>query len=241
MKGTTMRPAYRGPFIAALATAATLTVAGCGAAASGTSSPPAVAAPPESANATPAPATATPTTASASPASPAPAPAALKTYTFPDGRLSFQYPADWKVELFTGEGTPSTSGTATVLDAGGTEQATVYWGQIADGVSHPVTRTVFESEPVPGLGQQPAPAARYSFYVDRMEDITTYRMHLTAGAPTAGDGSRIDGIIRVGERVLVADVKFIDNPFASDDAAKSWLTTAEGESLKALMLSMSYR
>jgi hypothetical protein len=53
--------------------------------------------------------------------------------------------------------------------------------------------------------------------------------------------ARIDGIIRVGERVLVADVKFIDNPFASDDAAKSWLTTAEGESLKALMLSMSYR
>lgn len=214
-----MRPAHRAPVIAALATAAALIVAGCGTAASSNPTPPAVAETPSS----------------------APAAAALNKYTFPDGRLSFEYPADWRVELFPAADAPSTSRSATVFDARGTEQATVYAGQAADGVSHPVTRTVFESEPVPGLGQQPAPAARYSFYVDRMEDITTYRMHLTAGAPTAGDGSRIDGIIRVGERVLVADVKFIDNPFASDDAAKSWLTTAEGESLKALMLSMSYR
>ena len=117
----------------------------------------------------------------------------------------------------------------------------MYAGQAADGVTHPVTRTVFESEPVPGLAQQPAPAAHYSFYVDRAGDITTYRMHLTAGEPTAGDDSRIDGIIRVGDGVLVADVKFIENPFASDEAAKSWLVSDEGDALKELLLTMSYR
>ncbi|HET6232572.1 MAG TPA: hypothetical protein VFE05_21025 [Longimicrobiaceae bacterium] len=181
--------------------------------------------------AAPAPAATSSTAAGAETPSSAPAAAALNKYTIPDGRLSFEYPAD----------APSASRSATVFDASGTKQATVYAGQAADGVTHPVTRTVFESEPVPGLAQQPALAAHYSFYVDRAGDITTYRMHLTAGEPTAGDDSRIDGIIRVGDGVLVADVKFIENPFASDEAAKSWLVSDEGDALKELLLTMSYR
>jgi hypothetical protein len=247
-----MRPAHRAPVIAALATAAALIVAGCGTAASSNPTPPAVAAPSDAASVSPAPApppppappapaaTSSPAAGAETPSS-APAAAALNKYTFPDGRLSFEYPADWRVELFPAADAPSTSRSATVFDASGTEQATVYAGQAADGVAHPVTRTVFESEPVPGLAQQPAPAAHYSFYVDRAGDITTYRMHLTAGEPTAGDDSRIDGIIRVGDGVLVADVKFIENPFASDEAAKSWLASDEGDALKELLLSMSYR
>jgi hypothetical protein len=161
-------------------------------------------------------------------------------YTFPDGRLSFEYPADWRVELFPDAAESSPSHTATVFDAKGTEQVTVYSGQIADGVSHPVRRTVFESEPVTGLSRQPAPAAHYAFYVDRMDGNPTYRMHLTAGAPPAGDSARIDGIVRIGKEVLVADVRFVEKPFASDDAAKAWLAGAEGKALKALLLSVSY-
>jgi hypothetical protein len=155
--------------------------------------------------------------------------------------VSFKYPAKWKVELFTGSSTPPVSGTATVYDAKGNKQATVYSGHIADGVTHPVTRDVFETQPVPGLQQQPAPTAHYSFYVDRMEDNPTYRMHLTAGAPSAGAEMALDGIIRVGKDVLVAEVQFIEKPFASDAAAKSWLAGAEGQALKALLLSISYR
>jgi hypothetical protein len=171
----------------------------------------------------------------------APAPAELKTFTFPNGHVSFKYPVDWKVELFTGGGSPSESATATVIDAGGTEQATVYSGPIADGVSHPVTRTVFESAPVPGLAAQPAPAAHYAFYVDRMDSNATYRMHLTAGAPKPGEGAALDGIIRAGDGVILADVKFIEKPFANDAAAKSWLAGTEGQALKALLLSISYK
>ena len=73
-----------------------------------------------------------------------------------------------------------------------------------------------------------------------MDGRPTYRMHLTAGAPQPGDGSALDGIIRVGDGVLVAEVKFIDNPFESDAAAKTWLSGAEGRSLKALLLSIDY-
>jgi zona occludens toxin (predicted ATPase) len=244
MKGTTMRPAFRAPVITALAAAAALSLAGCGAmvsAAPSTSSPAASA----TASVSPSPSAsagggaggvATPGT------SPAPAPAAadVKTYTFPDGHVSFKYPAGWKVELFTGSGSPSDSATATVVDASGTQQATVYSGRIADGVSHPVTRTVFESAPVPGLAAQPAPAAQYAFYVDRMDSNATYRMHLAAGAPKPGQGSALDGIIRAGDGVIVADVQFIEKPFANDAAAKSWLAGTEGQALKALLLSISY-
>ena len=150
MKGTIMRSAHHGTFIAALATAAAISLAGCAAGAPSAST------------------TAGPTTTAAAPSASgsgsasAPAPAALATYTFPDGRLSFKYPADWKVELFTGDVKPSTSRTATVFDATGTKQVTIYSGLVADGVTHPVTRTVFESAPVPGLQQEPAPAAQGS-------------------------------------------------------------------------------
>lgn len=242
MKGTIMRPAHQRPFIAALATAAALSLAGCGAvaqsASSGTASPSGIA---TTSPATSSPATASPTTNAGKPSSSAPAPAALATYTFPDGGLSFKYPADWKVELFTGDVKPSTSRTATVFDASGTKQVTVYSGLIADGVTHPVTRTVFESAPVPGLQEQPAPAAHYSFYVDRMDANSTYRMHLTAGAPQAGKGMALDGIIRIGKEVLVAEAQFIEKPFANDAAAKAWLASAEGQAIKALLLSVTYR
>lgn len=229
MKGTIMRSAHHGTFIAALATAAAISLAGCAAGAPSAST------------------TAGPTTTAAEPSASgsgsasAPAPAALATYTFPDGRLSFKYPADWKVELFTGDVKPSTSRTATVFDASGTKQVTIYSGLVADGVTHPVTRTVFESAPVPGLQQEPAPAAHYSFYVDRMENNPTYRMHLTAGAPAAGKGMALDGIVRIGKEVLVADAQFIEKPFASDAAAKAWLASTEGQAIKALLLSVTYR
>lgn len=226
--------------MAALAAAAVLAVAGCGTAGAGVTPPSDTAAPSGSTSSPPpagTPGTSTP--AGADPSSSAPA-AATKTFTFPDGRPSFEYPADWRVELFTGEQKPATSATATVFDATGTAQATIYAGIAADGVSFPVVRTVFESAPVPGLGQEPAPAAHYSFYVDRMDGKPTYRMHLTAGVPEPGEGSALDGIIRVDGGVLVAEVKFIDNPFENDSAAKKWLAGAEGQALKALLLSISY-
>ena len=215
-----MRPAPRAPLTAALAVAAALTLTGCMASAS-----------PEPVS------TAEPTAGGGQSTSSAPAPAALATYTFPDG-ISFKHPADWRVELFEAGSSPFV-GTATVYDAQGAKQATIYTGQIADGVTSPVTRTVFESAPVPGLHGQPEPAAHYSFYVDRVNDIARYRMHLTAGKPIAGAEMALDGIIRIGDRVLVADVEFIDNPFSSDDAAKAWLATAEGQALKSLLLSIA--
>jgi hypothetical protein len=253
-----MRSAHRATFVAALAAAAALSLTGCGAVAESASNnaTPSAAAAGASAPATPtsAPAAATPAPSTANPsgtATPeagaagagtaAPGSTDLATFTFPGDKVSFTYPSTWRVELFTGPTTPPVSGTATVYDADGNRQATVYSGHIADGVTHPVTRDVFETQPVPGLQQQSAPVAHYSFYADRMEDNSVYRMHLTAGAPPSGADLAQDGIIRVGKDVLVAEVQFIEKPFASDAAAKAWLAGAEGQALKALLLSISYR
>ncbi|MET4592569.1 hypothetical protein [Arthrobacter sp. 754] len=243
-----MHPANRARALAALATLAALTLTGCMAnvssGAAGTPTAGVTSSAP--ASATPAPSSmASPTTAgeqpmSSAPASSAPATAGLATYTFPDGRLSFKHPADWRVELFEASSSPFV-GTATVYDATGQRQAEIFTGVIADGVSSPVVRTVFESLPVPGLQGQPEPAAHYSFYVDNVNDIAKYRMHLTAGAPIAGAEMGLPGLIRIGERVLIAEVTFVDNPFASDDAAKAWLSGTEGQALKTLLMSMSYR
>lgn len=238
-----MRPAQARLF-AALATA-TLALTGCMANASPAGSESSTPGSPSAASSSTTPGTgptsadtAGPTAAGAPPSS-ASVPSRLATYTFPDGRLSFQYPADWRVELFEAAGSPFV-GTATVYDASGARQAEIYAGEIADGVSSPVTRTVFESVPVPGLQGQPAPAAHYSFYVDNVNDVANYRMHLTPGAPLAGAEMALGGIIRIGDRVLIAEVDFIDNPFANDNAAKSWLGGGEGQALKALLMSISY-
>jgi hypothetical protein len=249
-----MRPVNRASTFAALAAAAALTLTGCMAnASSGTAgSPSAEATAPASATATPAPSTtASPATAGGQPTSsapapsapastPAPAPAGVKTFTFPEGRLSFKYPADWRVELFEASASPFV-GTATVYDASGARQAEIFTGVIADGVSAPVNRTVFETLPVPGLQGQPAPAAHYSFYVDNMDGLAKYRMHVTPGAPKPGADMAVGGLIRIGDdRVMIADVTFVDNPFASEDAAKAWLAGTEGQALKALLMSISY-
>ena len=261
-----MRSAHRTTFVTALAAAAALSLAGCGAVAESASSnaTPSAAAAGATATATAkaAPATATPAPSSVKPSASAGPEAAvpeaavpgaagagtaapgstdLATFTFPGDKVSFKYPSTWKVELFTGPSTPPVSGTATVYDADGNRQATIYSGHIADGVTHPVTRDVFETQVVPGLKEQPAPVAHYSFYADRMEDNSVYRMHLTAGAPPSGADLALDGIIRVGQDVLVAEVQFIEKPFASDAAAKAWLAGAEGQALKTLLLSISYR
>lgn len=238
-----MRPAHCARTTGVLMTLAALTLTGCVAATppDGPASAPSSATPPAAATPAPAPGSATPTaTPGSAPPSSDPAPAGLATFTFPEERLSFEYPADWRVELFTAAESPFT-GTATVFDIDGAKQATIYTGRIADGVTSPVTRTVFESAPVPGMQGQPAPTAHYSFYVDRVNEIATYRMHLTAGAPIAGAEMVLDGIIRTADGVIVADVHFIDSPFADDGQAQAWLAGTEGQALKTLLLSLSYR
>lgn len=224
-----MRPLNRAPILAAAAVAAVLSLAGCAAyapsasngASTGTAAPAATGSPPSS-------------------SAPAPDPAAPVTFTFPDGRLSFEHPADWRVEVFEPSQSPYV-GTATVYDAGGKDVVNVYYGTIADVVAGSANRTVLETDPVPGLVGHSVPTPHSSFFVDRSDGAAKYRMGLTAGLPVSPNGKVQDGLVLLGDRVLSADVLFTGQPFANDDAAKAWYWGAEGKALKAVLMSFSYR
>src|SRR5688572_22306987 len=116
-----MRPARRATTYMALSAIAALTLAGCAAGTAGDGGSPT--------------GRAAQTTAASPPASvipvatSSPAPAGPVTFTFPDGRLSFQHPKGWHVELFEASASPYV-GTATVSDPTGGAHISVYTGEI---------------------------------------------------------------------------------------------------------------
>ncbi|MFE8885967.1 hypothetical protein ACFYLX_08965 [Pseudarthrobacter enclensis] len=235
-----MRRASSTSALLAAATAATLFLGGC--TPQGTPEPEvstaAASQPPPTAPGSQAPAT------TAVPSTPAPAGtsagAGLATFTFPDGRLSFTRPADWRTEVFEASASPYV-GTATVYDAAGKEQISIFYGQIADSVTGPVTRTVFDSVPVPGLQGRSTPEARASFYVDWDDDDATYHLQLTAGAPATGPRDPVNGIILLGDRVLTAEVLFDGRQFPDDRAARAWFEGNEAQALRGILASFTFR
>ena len=165
-------------------------------------------------------------------------PDSLVTVTFPDGKLSFQHPKEWHVEFFHASESPYV-GTATVSDPTSEAKISIYTGQIADVVASSAARTVLETDPVPGLVGQSVPTPHASFFVDRSGDAAQYRMGLTPGLPVSPDGEAQDGLIMLGDRVLTADVVFTGQPFANDEEAKAWYWGAEGQALKAVLMSLA--
>jgi len=256
MKGTYMRSARRVIFFLAATASAALSLTGCmanaepgsGGTATGPASQsapapqpalpsaPAASARPSTPAVTTSPAAPPPSSASAS------APAASVTYTFPDGRLSLSHPAGWRVAHSQGVESPSVEN-ATVYDAAGIEQIRIFYSEVGGAVAGPLTRTVFFSEPVPGLQGQSGPADTHaSFYVDNIYGELHYKLSLTAGAALSPDGREVaDASIIGGNRILMAGVVFTGDPFASDEAAKAWFAGAEGQALKDVLMSFSYR
>ncbi|MEV7998661.1 hypothetical protein AB0O46_06745 [Pseudarthrobacter oxydans] len=144
------------------------------------------------------------------------------------------------MEFFNASESPYV-GTATVSDPTSQAKISIYTGQIADVVASSAARTVLEADPVPGLVGQSVPTPHSSFFVDRSGDVAQYRMGLTPGLTVSPDGEVQDGLVMLGDRVLTADVVFTGQPFASDEEAKAWYWGAEGQALKALLMSFSYR
>lgn len=182
----------------------------------------------------PAPGASTPT--AAAPAS------ARATFTFPDGRISFDYPADWTVDLFHPASAAVPTATATIRDAAGRPMATVYVGAIGDEVGQSGTRTVYESIPVPGLAGFPAPAPHASFFRAESGGVSHYTLALTAGATQSGEAAPMQapsGLIQTGTGVMTAEAVWDSpTPFSSEDAAKAWYASAEGRAVRGILLSL---
>lgn len=167
-----------------------------------------------------------------------------KTFTFPDGHVSFQYPAGWSVRTAdcpTVPGGPAECVEATVSNKG-KAVAFLVSGFYGDGAAGPVDRTVFDTAAVPGLaGFDGSPT--FGFFKDSYGDVNDHYFmdvrradELVSGGTSSGSGQVTlpngVGIFRV----------YIDSPaFASDAEAKAWMGTAEYAQLKALLTSVSYK
>lgn len=213
--------------------AASLALAGCAA----DSSPEGV----SGAESSPAPAATSSAALSIIPAATSsPAPAGPETFAFADGRLTFTHPKGWSVKHELVSPSPAVE-TATVYDAAGKEQVAIYYGQIGDATAGNVAREVLETEPVPGLIGASVPTPHSSFFVDQALGVSHYRLSLTPGLPVSPTGEVQYGLVMLGDRILTADVLFTGTPFADDGQAKEWYWGAEGQALKAVLMSFSYR
>lgn len=169
-----------------------------------------------------------------------PVPKGPVTFTFRGGRLSFAHPEGWRVEHEQVSASPAVE-TATVYDAGGKEQVAIYYSEIGDATAGNVSRFILETDPVPGLIGAAVPTPSSSFFVDHAFGTATYHMGLTPGSPVSPDGQVQYGLVMLGDRILTADVLFDGRQFANDEAAKEWYWGDEGRSLKALLMSFTYR
>jgi hypothetical protein len=79
---------------------------------------------------------------------------ALQTFTFPDGHISFTYPAGWKIRTEQGPylSAESKAGSvsAIVTDGSGSEVARLLSGMYGDGAAGRVKRTVIDQAPLKG-------------------------------------------------------------------------------------------
>lgn len=172
-----------------------------------------------------------------------PAPA-LKTFTFPDGHISFAYPANWSIRTQPGPTLPGSSADcveAVLTNHRGRDVAFMVSGFYGDGASGPVDRTVFDSAPVPGLAAFEGEPA-FGFFRDSFADVNDHfymdvrpAAELVTGSTASGNGQVLlpngAAIFRV----------FMDSPgFPSDEAARVWMQTPEYTQLKALLMSVSY-
>jgi hypothetical protein len=209
--------------------------------------------------------TAVPATASATaqdstpaPAAPAAAPAAapdqgrqsapVKTFTFPDGHLSFDYPAGWTVAVEQGPAQTAAEGAtsrmANITDATGKAMATVYSGE-GPGFTGSVTRTILDHSPT-DLKDANGRAVEFGFTMDTpvSSGNPSYSMGVRTANEFAGGtvpGSSMSKMPNGNMEALVTFDPAKAPEFATPAAAKAWMGTGEYAQLKTLLLSLSYK
>ncbi|MCU1547776.1 MAG: hypothetical protein JWO29_727 [Arthrobacter sp.] len=179
-----------------------------------------------------------------------PQPAPLQIFTFPDGHISFNYPAGWSVQTKQGpyltEQEKAGSVVAVVLDRSGAEVACVQSGMYGDGAAGSVKRTVLEHLPVPGItSEEPV---EFGFAMDEVqpqpEGGSYYFMDVRLShefLPTASSSG--SNQIPLANGIMTAYILFDHTKqpvFATPEAARAWMGTDQYAQLKALLLSLKY-
>lgn len=189
-------------------------------------------------------ATSAPTSGTPSAATPTSSPVAgVKTFTFPDGHVSFSYPSNWSVRTV---GSPENAGKlqgvqAVIADATGNELASIVSSTNASNASGPVARTVLDAAPVPGLKDVDGEQLAFGFAFDSFADQSDFHMSVRKErdfAPSVSNSG--SAYISFANGGAEAKVLFGSPAFASVDAAKAWMTTEQYIQLKRLLLSLKY-
>ena len=173
---------------------------------------------------------------------------ALQTFTFPDGHISFTYPAGWKIRTEQGPyltaESKAGSVSAIVTDGSGSEVARLLSGMYGDGAAGRVKRTVIDQAPVPGItSKEPV---HFGFVRDEIQPaggeyyfMDVRLAHEFQPAETSSGSNQVP----LATGIMTASVIFDYEKqpvFASIDAAKAWMATEQYAQLKALLLSLKY-
>lgn len=240
------------------------------ASATSTPTPTATPTPTTTPSATPTPTPTTPAVATTLPiAPPVPVPT-TKTFTFPDGHLSFVYPADWSVQTEQGpylspEAKEASQG-ATILDSAGDKVAIVNSGMYGDGTAGLVDRTVLDRAVVTGVRDTSGGQVEFGFSSNQPQYIPyegpayegmpspqtgpvdgppTYVMDVRLSSELqSGISSSGTNQIRMPNGMMNAYVVFDLNKkptFATPEAAKAWMGSTQYAQLKSMLLSLSYK
>jgi len=181
------------------------------------------------------------------PASKVPAPSAkhvspaLKTFTFPDGHISFAYPETWTVRtVLPPAGLAGVE--AIVADASGNELLTLANGVNAGCAGGPVSRQVFDQAAVPGMTAPNGTEPSFGFVAESTGNGDAYFMGLTdPRSLKEGDGvSSWCNLVPTANGGLFTRVHFNDPGFPNKGAAKAWMATDQYAQLKALLVSLRY-
>lgn len=188
----------------------------------------------------------------------------FQRFTFPDGHISFAYPAAWAVRAEQGPylspEAKAGSVTAIVSDASGSEVARVLSGMYGDGAAGPVQRTVLDHVPVEGITSAAGEPVEFGFAMDQGLSVPSpytgvptvpadgslryYFMDVRrAGEFQPSQNSSGSNQIRLPNGVMSAFVVFDSGKqplFATPGAARAWMASEEYAQLKALLLSLRY-
>lgn len=176
----------------------------------------------------------------------------LKSFTFPDGHISFSYPAAWSVRTERGpghEGPPWQPLEAIVSDGTGADLFSVSSG--ADGIgctAGPANRTVLDRAAVAGMREVDGTTPMFGFIVENVVGDDWYVMAVMHPRYLKeGDVGSHCTLLRMGNggaqnRVIFNQTVYPNHQsaFPSRQAAKAWMATAQYTQLKALIMSLKY-
>lgn len=187
-------------------------------------------------------------TASAAPPVAAPAPSAKpaaparKTFTFPDGHISFTYPSTWTVRTVLPPARTVPGVEAIVSDGAGNDLLSLQNGFTTGCAAAPTSREVFDKVQAPGMTAPGGTKPVFGFAVESSSTRDFYGMGLRDPRYLEqGKGVTSScGLLATGNGGLTTSVLFNDPAFPTRAAAKAWMATDQYAQLKALLISLNY-